>query len=1627
MNWFNKTDDEIIQRLKNTLESESLQFIGKFTSVEDKNFGFFKDVRSISGVRKYYPTNEGEPADFNQRSLEVWSKETILFNSGKKKMILEEGKWYKFYAIPAQSQLRLKNRNPFLLQTDLSRAVDISLFKANELIENIQQDSINTPESVKGKLTRSIEAISNEINTQTATFIFELIQNADDYPNDEKNVNMSFDIRSPYLIVKHNGSQFDVNNAVAICDINEGDKRSEVEKIGFKGIGFKSIFKDCNIAYLKSGEYSFRFDEIKWRNEGRKLFWQITPINTDEKEYQNILLPYANVNLVIKPREPKQLSNYKSTLLEHFKDERILLFLRNVKGIDFILNDDSFSISNTDNKWRIFKSRNILVEESIREELNRGIALNDKRIPLKYQSIEKTEIGFGFLINENKVQSVDDATVYAYLPTKVNLGLGFLLNGNFIPDGSRTHLHQDLNWNEFLFEKAGELFPNKLIELIESGIDKSSVLNLIPSFNVLTNINDDEKIQFIKAFKKGFDENVLKINFIPTNVGSLESLLNVIIDETGLSSFLDEDFFTLTDLNGKLISNQIGNGIEKVKALLKEYNLACNIYSINDLKSDLKNEVFQEWLKIPQNNFKIIQHFYSNKNLKGLLETEEIILTANNELSIASEVYRTVPDTITFVAIEKVNDELLNLLTINNIEIELKVFNPIDFYNENIFSKQNSINQKLSNELELLNFWKFIYDYWNKFEKEDNIKASLKLFKVLCKSLNVESLFAPLISKVYISYEFNPENEIESVISEIELQDAYFISEKYISGQRTASKWFRIFKQAQAITDLQKVIEVLLPSLSTIEDSKHFEIAKQIFKYWKENQNMESQLSEIQLNLIRNNLKIKVVDNNYYASNAVIISDHYNNNTSIHSVLPLIELPNQISSEYGPRTNQITDWKNFFTLLNCIELSERQNVLDEKIDFFVENQDSLVENHFNILISISELFKAKSEKIFEFPDDLSKIKLLTNSEEWSLPSKIHLSSIYKPKLDLQNDDLVKDSVKFLSTKYIPNEIDKYFIESLGVNNTFKIKKTKLKRDQVPLDYLEVFEKKDNYIVRNAISWGYQHRLINHIMINYPNLLVHLKYSIIFWEEVIKHNSKLLNQIFEISNYKMALNKVVFNENYLIYYIKTNKTIPNQCDELKKPEDLFSFTFENYVDNKSELPKYDFSKIYLNNIIDSKSLEDILGIKNHLSEEYCIKILTRIENRISLEKVIELEIIDILKNYKPSEIEKNNLFFLNQNLDWKPINELFFSFEEDFIIEDSQKLHEIFIPIANNFGIEELSINKLDLKISPENPLVNNEIIDFFIKKGKYIAYKIDQFNYLNIDTEIKNSISSFNFFYVNSIIKKFDNINIDYIEKYIFNTNNTDVYYVDNWKFNDKIIDWLLTVIFENKISKKFLQSIIANSENEIIKTLTFEYDNVPNEWGNEDKNDNELHDNDFLIEVKDFIESMKEVEDIYDSNKIEDLKSILAEFKNHPKEKQLTFNLLAKLKLCKKLSLNYDRDWPFNSIESGDIKYLIHSARGSFAYIHPNEILKMRDEEYKMAIDYGTKDIRIYNSYSEIISLYQNYLMLYQGSPSQEDILSICENSISKEKFHFLIADREKQVGEGLAIFKFLNNESYD
>ena len=1605
-NWYNKKEEEIIQRLIITLESESLQFIGKFISLEEKDFGFFKDVRSVSGVRKYYPTNEGEPDDFNNRPLEVWSKKTILFNTGKKKLILEEGKWYKFYTVPAQSQLRLKNRNPFLLQTDLTRAVDISIFRGNELIENIQKDSINTPESVKGKLTRSIEAISNEINTQPATFIFELIQNADDYPNDEKYVKMSFDIRNPYLIIKHNGSKFDVNNAVAICDINEGDKRSEVEKIGFKGIGFKSIFKDCNLAYLQSGEYSFRFDEVKWRNEGRKLFWQITPINTDENEFSNIILPFNNVNLVIKPKEPKQLSNYKFTLLEHFKDERILLFLRNVKEIDFFLNQDSFSISNSDNKWSILKSKNILIDDSIREELNRGIALNDKRIPLKYQNLEKTEIGFGFLLNENKVQSVDDATIYAYLPTKVNLGLGFLLNGNFIPDGSRTHLHQDLTWNDFLFEKAGEIFPSKLIELIENGIDKSSVINLLPNFDKLSDIIDDEKIQFINEFKKGFDKNIATIQFIPSKTGNLESLSNILIDETGLVELLGDEFSQLTGISEKLIDSNVGEGVEKIKDLIKQNDVGV-IYDKDRLKDDIQTKL-QDWLKNPSNNFKFIQHLNSSDALKGLLKSEEIILSESLILLKAPALYFEVPKEITFLAVDKVNSEVFKLLINNNIVLPFKEFLPAQFFSENILEDYESLNTNLNSERNLLNFWQFVFNNWSELEQ---FKKCLKGIYVLCKQVVGHDFTKSLISETYLSSEFNLSNEIESVVKEIR-SDAKFISEKYISKKGEASKWRELFIKLGAIGDLQSVMTDLLPKLPSIKEDQHFVITKQIFKYWKDNKEKETKFNKEQIDLIKNNLKLKCIDNIYRTTPECIISDHFQTSKIIDTILEVVILSNQISSDYS--NTQISEWNTFFKEIGCVSLEEKQKVLDAKLSFIINYQDELQLSHLEYIKGIYGLYNERNSNGLDFVNTLSRIKLKTTDNEFRSPSDIHLSSIYKPKIDLEIDSDIGPQVEFLSREYYENRIPTKFLLKIGVNDNIKFLPV---IDRIHIDkftnkdYLQIFLSMKTYLARyDVIVRNYTHQQIhnvttirNHFNLNYSFVFTSPKYLPNFWEFVL-NNDSLLKKMAVNTELRIWDNNIYPNDNYVLHQIKVNETILSN-GFYKIPSDLYSRKLMKYLD-LNEYPDLDFSLVYVD---EEKltTLEELIGIRQELSIQHISSLMSNDSIFLTEQEIKDLNIVEILKksNLELGEIEQ--LKFPNTLFHWKPINDLLISNDENIKIDPSQKLHVDFICLAEKFGIQELSERNLMLSTKPDKPPISYEIKEFIEKKAKYIAFIIDRIIWEEIESNIIEQFASFRFYEVEFVAKIFPEVDPIYenILDFHYDEEKKEVYFKGIWKTNKNVLDFLYHQIQSEKIETVWFENIINRwDKNKIIETLIDIVGDVPDDWvlDNEEVEKESQNDDD---NNDPFWSSL-------DDSDIEFIREIIGG--EYELNEQMDSNLAAKIKTLMSIRNDYSQSEIVNeeySLKAGPDEIIVRSAQRGLLFFDLYHWKRLGEKNVKLAIHTNNKII-IFNTQQDLFDFAKPMnkygIMKLPVKYSLEDLNSIGKTT-KNGKWHFVFIVNEK------------------
>jgi hypothetical protein len=1002
-NLFDRTEEEILNLIKEQSEiGDDLILVGRFVNFNSKES--FINIRNSNFVPLTYV---GQGNEHIGKKLKIEIKE-------KHSYTLERG-WYEFKIKLGDEKLRRYLNNPTLPTIDLSFEPQIFQPKEKDFVYKLYNRKANQGlETDRGNI-QSLKIIEREINRVKEAFIYELLQNADDYPLLNKKVDVKIYTTTNRFVFSHNGSPFKFNNVYALCNINDGDKQDDADKIGYKGIGFKSVFAYSDKVLVKSGKYIFKFDKNHPSFQREKPF-QIIPIWVDNLSVLKELPITENVNIVIEAKQGNsQIEEWKELLNGIFSQESstpVILFLRNIRNV-FI---DRTLVSQTTREWWI-REYKLKLSEEIKLEIKRQFETNTGNIPEKLVGVDEIEIQFALKHLDYDIISLPEAILYNYLPTKVNLGLPFLVNSDFIPTGDRHYLFEN-EWNRYLMKEVGKVYFDWLNTLFtvkhkntEQPIFKKDYLRLLP--DISKNIQElksksSNNLFLLEAFKQGFDfalsgdGEIEPIAFIPTQSGSLVTLSNILIDETGLADFLKDEFIEFTGISAKLIDNEVGEGIEKIKALISEYGQGF-VYGIEELKADLKKTVFLDWLKNASNNFKFIQHLNSIEELQSLLETEEIILSECKQLLKSSTLFNGVPNEVTFLSTEKISSDLLVLLTESNITLALTEFEPVQFYKGNILGKQNFVNTLLKDETDLLNFWRFVFDNWALFENDTTIKDSLKHFEVLCKS--EKELSKKVISSAYLSADFHSANEIESVVKDIS-PDAFFISEKYIDNKRDAEKWRRIFKQATAITDLQKVIEVLLPKLQTIEVPKHFQLAIQIFKFWKDSSN---NLTPPQVALIQANLKIKCIDNEYKKSSECFISDHYNNNQLVASWLPNIELLNQVSKEYAPRTNQVAEWKNFLILIGCVELNDKQNVFDAKLNFFIDSQVRFQEKHFEILKSISDLNKTKDETgiNFDFQNTLSQIELQTSNEEWHLPNNIHLSIPYKPKLNLQNDETVK--------------------------------------------------------------------------------------------------------------------------------------------------------------------------------------------------------------------------------------------------------------------------------------------------------------------------------------------------------------------------------------------------------------------------------------------------------------------------------------------------------------------------------------------------------------------------------------------------------------------------------------------
>lgn len=140
----------------------------------------------------------------------------------------------------------------------------------------LNNTNYKTPDQATNQAS-SLDALSKDLYTDSKRFIYELLQNADDSPKDRSTVKVWIKTFGDVLVVAHSGQAFDERDVKGLCNVNNGTKKADASKTGYKGIGFKSVFGQSEKVTVYTNNEYFRFDSsfpFTWRWDEKKADWE---------------------------------------------------------------------------------------------------------------------------------------------------------------------------------------------------------------------------------------------------------------------------------------------------------------------------------------------------------------------------------------------------------------------------------------------------------------------------------------------------------------------------------------------------------------------------------------------------------------------------------------------------------------------------------------------------------------------------------------------------------------------------------------------------------------------------------------------------------------------------------------------------------------------------------------------------------------------------------------------------------------------------------------------------------------------------------------------------------------------------------------------------------------------------------------------------------------------------------------------------------------------------------------------------------------------------------------------------------------------------------------------------------
>jgi hypothetical protein len=310
--------------------------------------------------------------------------------------------------------------------------------------------------------------------------IIEMLQNADD----AESTNFLIHQYGDKLIVANNGNSFTKQDITALCRSGSSTKTRGVGKIGYRGIGFKSVVGICDNVKILSENLLFEFSKTltkKTLNTTTDVPLIRIP-HTLNLKYKNDLLSSLPI-----------LSSYTTIFILSGIDIRLvteeveqfnsssILFLNKVELLTFNINGKSKSIKKN-------------YSSNTKVEIN-----NHGNVEYWHVACEPNETSkVAFKLNSDSIVPASEAesVIHAFLPTEENPGSYLKINGDFSTEPSRKRVDLD-NLSQNSYYECCSIIAKEINNALREN-------RLVGIFSVFTNTPNSR-------FKKLLKENLFNI------------------------------------------------------------------------------------------------------------------------------------------------------------------------------------------------------------------------------------------------------------------------------------------------------------------------------------------------------------------------------------------------------------------------------------------------------------------------------------------------------------------------------------------------------------------------------------------------------------------------------------------------------------------------------------------------------------------------------------------------------------------------------------------------------------------------------------------------------------------------------------------------------------------------------------------------------------------------------------------------------------------------------------------------------------------------------------------------------------------------------------------------------------